>query len=238
MSLNDQMLQRKYYKDTATRYDEMHLSENDEHYFALNFIVGMFDFLGVKSVLDVGSGTGRAISFIKKKRPDIRITGIEPVKELRIVGYEKGLTKDELIDGDGSDLPFSDNEFDLVCEFGILHHIKEPSAVVSEMLRVANRAVFISDTNIYGDPSPISRIFKQILQKLLLWKLAVFFKTKGKGYMNTDIDGISYYYSVFDSFDQIKAACSSVHFINTNIWTGADMNLYRTATHIGLLGKI
>lgn len=238
MALNEHSLQRNYYRDTATRYDQMHVSEHDEHHFALSFIVGMFDFLGIRSVLDVGSGTGRAISFIKQKRPDVYAIGIEPVEELRMVGYRKGLSIDELLDGDGANLPFGDNEFDMVCEFGVLHHVQQPGAVVSEMLRVANKAVFISDNNIYGDSSSTSRILKQILQKLSLWKAAIFFKTKGKGYMSTEIDGIAYYYSVFDSFNQIKAACSSVHFINTNIWTGADKDLYRTATHIGLLGRL
>lgn len=233
---SEEQLQEKYYMDTALKYDEMHVSKKDEHFFALSFMVGMLDYLGVKSVLDVGSGTGRAILFLKEKRPDIYIVGIEPVKELRTVGFEKGITKNELIDGDGSDLRFKDGEFDLVCEFGVLHHIKHPKTVVSEILRVANKAVFISDSNIYGDGSIFSRMLKQILKAFYLWKVAVFFKTRGKGYIQSDDDGISYYYSVFDSYNQIKKACSSVHFINTNIWTGAKINLYRTTNCIGLLG--
>jgi Methylase involved in ubiquinone/menaquinone biosynthesis len=229
-------LQTSYYKNTAEKYDEMHVDHKDEHTFALSFMLGMFDFLGVKSVLDIGSGTGRALSFIKERRPDIRVVGIEPVDALREIGYKKGLGKDELIDGDGLNLQFKDGEFDLVCEFGVLHHVPQPNAVIEEMLRVGRKAIFISDNNIYGDPSPAARLLKQAIQMLGLWKLSTFVRTRGKGYTDTEIDGIAYYYSVFDSFDLIKAASSSVHYVNPNIWTGAGENLYRTATHIALLG--
>lgn len=238
MPLNERMAQQGYYRDTAENYDKMHLAHNDEHYFALNFILGMFDFLDVKSVLDIGSGTGRAIEFIKNKRPDITIVGIEPVDELREVGYSKGLSREELIGGNGASLPYDDNEFDLVTEFSVLHHVRRPESVVAEMLRVANKAIFISDDNIWGDSSLAVRFIKASLQKLRLWKLSVFFKTRGKGYTDTEIDGISYYYSVFDSFRQIQGACSSVHYINTNIRTGLNENLYRSATHVGLLGML
>lgn len=229
-------MQKDYYKTSALSYDEMHLSSKDEHYFSLHFILGMLDFLEVKSILDVGSGTGRALNFIKQERPDITIVGVEPVKELREIGYEKGLSKDELVDGDGSSLIYADGEFDLVCEFGMLHHVKNPVPVVNEMLRVSRKAIFISDYNIYGDGSFAGRLSKQIFKALGLWKIAAFLKTKGKGYIQSEIDGIAYYYSVFDSFHQINNSCSSVHYVNTNIQTGASMNLYRSASHIGLLG--
>ena len=129
VSTRERKRQQSYYRATAARYDDMHISKHDEHSFAVSFMVGMLDFLGIESVLDVGSGTGRAISFIKEQRPDIRVVGIEPVLELRQVGYEKGIRTDELIEGDALDLAFGDNEFDLVCEFGVLHHVSAPMSL-------------------------------------------------------------------------------------------------------------
>lgn len=236
ISLNDIDLQRQYYQDTSAQYDNMHITRNDEHFFALSFMVGMLDFLNVKSILDIGAGTGRAIQYIKQQRPEISIIGIEPSLELREIGYNKGIKRTELIDGNGSSIEFENKSFDMVCEFGVLHHVRQPDVVVSEMLRVADKAIFISDTNIYGDSRLLSRISKQVIKALGLWKIAFYLRTKGKGYLQTEEDGISYYYSVFDSFKQIKADCSSTHFINTNIWTGGNINLYRSASHIGLLG--
>ena len=54
--------QRRYYAATANQYEAMHVNEGDEHFFALSFLVASITYLDVKSVLDIGSGTGRAIS--------------------------------------------------------------------------------------------------------------------------------------------------------------------------------
>ena len=80
-------IQRRYYAETAARYDAMHLRENDEHFFALSFLVAAINYLQIRSVLDIGSGTGRAISHIKRTCPELRIVGIEPVQELRKIGH-------------------------------------------------------------------------------------------------------------------------------------------------------
>jgi ubiquinone/menaquinone biosynthesis C-methylase UbiE len=225
--------QRRYYAKTATHYDSMHLDESDEHFFALSFMVGVIDYLGVQSILDVGSGTGRAIQYIKKLRPELRVVGIEPVKELREVGYSKGLSSTELIDGDATSLSFANDEFDLVCEFGVLHHIKQPNLAVAEMLRVSNKAIFISDSNNFGQGSIIARTIKQIINLTGLWKLVDFIKTKGKGYTITEGDGLSYSYSVFNNYKQIWKHCKSVHLLNTR---DGFINPYRTASHVALLG--
>src|SRR5205807_1225287 len=62
-------------------------------------------------------------------------------------------------------LPYPDASFDAVVAIGVMHHVPDPSAVVAELVRVARRAVFISDANIYGAGSPASRIFKLALAR-------------------------------------------------------------------------
>ena len=203
--------QKQYYAQTAAQYDEMHVNKKVPHTLALSFLVGVLDYLEVKSILDIGSGTGRAICYLKKNRPDIRIVGIEPVEELRKIGYSKGLSLEELIAGDATKLQFAAAEFDLVCEFGILHHIAKPETAIAEMLRVANKAIFISDTNNFGEGSLPSRTIKQGLDLLGLWKVVDLIKTGGKGYRISEGDGLSYSYSVFDNYKQIKTQCESVH---------------------------
>jgi len=227
--------QRQYYAETAKQYETMHINENekDEHYFALSFLLASLDYLEVKSILDIGSGTGRAILYIKKRRPDIRVVGIEPVKELREIGYSHGLSQEELIDGDATNLEFKPSEFDLVCEFAVLHHIRKPQVAISEMLRVSKKAIFISDENTFGSGSLLARSSKQLLNYFGLWSLANFIKTKGKVYTMSEIDGIAYSYSVFNNFKQIKAECKNIHLLNTK--TG-ETNPYKSASHIALLG--
>jgi ubiquinone/menaquinone biosynthesis C-methylase UbiE len=228
-------LQRRYYAETAHEYNKVHVKENekDEHFLALSLMLGALDYLEINSILDVGSGTGRVLNYIKKKRPNIQIVGIEPVKELREVGYLNGLSQNELISGDATQIAYDNGQFDLVCEFGVLHHLKRSQTAVSEMLRVANKAIFISDSNNFGQGSPSARLIKQLINAFGLWGFADFIKTKGKGYTILEGDGLTYSYSVFNNYKQIKSQCNSVHLFNT---TDGGMNLYRTASHVALLG--
>jgi ubiquinone/menaquinone biosynthesis C-methylase UbiE len=229
----DTELQRAYYAATAARYDSMHVAEGDEHFLALAFLAGVVEYLGAESILDIGSGTGRAVTFIKNRAPAVRVVGIEPVPELREVGHSKGLARTELIDGDATALAFADGEFDLVCEFGALHHIRDNDKAVDEMLRVARKAVFISDSNNFGQGSTAMRLLKQTIKAVGLWKVVDFFKTRGRGYIETEGDGVSYSYSVFNHYKRISVQCASVHVLNTS---SAGVNPYRTAGHIALLG--
>jgi SAM-dependent methyltransferase len=225
--------QRRYYAETAAKYDDMHVAEKDEHSFALSLLTASLDYLDIRSILDIGSGTGRVISHIKKHRPDIRVVGIEPVKELREIGYAKGLLEDELVDGDATNLQYGASEFDLVCEFAVLHHIPKPEDAVAEMIRVANKAIFISDSNNFGQGRPAVRTLKQIINFFGLWKLFDLVKTKGKGYTISEGDGLAYSYSVYNNYRQIRSRCKSVHVLNT---TDGDINPYRTSDHVALLG--
>jgi ubiquinone/menaquinone biosynthesis C-methylase UbiE len=211
----------------------MHLDEKDEHFFALSFMVGVIDYLGIQSILDIGSGTGRAIQYLKIVRPELRLVGVEPVKELREIGYSKGLSGDELIDGDATNLKFATGEFDLVCEFGVLHHIRNPALAIAEMLRVSNRAVFISDSNNFGQGSISSRLIKQVINLLGLWKFVDLIKTRGKGYTISEGDGLAYSYSVFNNYKQIQNQCENVHLLNTK---DGFIDPYKTASHVALLG--
>ena len=183
MSSADEVnLQRQYYADTAAKYDAMQISEQDEHQFALAILSAMIEFHDIKSVLDVGSGTGRALRYLKSRHPGVRFVGIEPVEALRKVGHQAGLSPDELKDGDINALAAADGEFDLVCEFAVLHHVPKPKQAVAEMLRVARKAIFISDANNFGQGGLMSRCLKQGINALGLWRVFDWLRTGGKGY--------------------------------------------------------
>jgi ubiquinone/menaquinone biosynthesis C-methylase UbiE len=226
-------VQRGYYAKTASEYDRMHISAHDEHGFALSYMISVVDYLAIESILDIGSGTGRALITVKSKVPHVKIVGIEPSRELREVGYSKGITDSDLIDGDATNLQFADGSFDLVCEYAALHHIPKPHLAISEMLRVSKRAIFISDCNNFGQGSRVSRYVKQIINAVGLWSIADYIKTKGKGYTISDGDGLAYSYSVFNDYARIKSECKSVHFLNT---INSGPNLFVDASHVALLG--
>jgi SAM-dependent methyltransferase len=226
-------VQRRYYAETAQSYDAMHVNERDEHYFALCLMLGAIDFFEIRSILDVGSGTGRVLSQIVKMRPDLVVKGVEPVAELREVAFRNGIGSDVLSDGDATRLQFADGSFDLVCEFGVLHHIKTPSKAVAEMLRVARKGIFISDSNNFGQGGAAGRFLKQLANAVGLWPVLDFIKTRGRGYTISEGDGLFYSYSVFNDYAQIRRSCASVHLLNTS---DGGIDPYRTSTHVALLG--
>ena len=228
-------IQRDYYREIVDDYDRRYVSDNDEHAFALAFMISAIKFFRFRSVLDVGSGKGRALLALRSADPTLTILGIEPSSELRARGHAKGLTARQLMDGDGEALAFADGTFDLVCAFGVLHYVPHPRNAVREMLRVARRAVFISDGNNFGQGRPMVRLAKQVIHALELWPLANFIKTRGKGYAISDEDGLFYSYSVFDDYPQITAQCEHVHLLNTS---GSGPNIYRSASHVAMLEHV
>jgi len=237
MEKSQQEIQKQYYSQTAKEYDTLHLDSgvDPEHNIALAFMGSMIELHGIKSILDIGAGTGRAISYLKAKYPNLKVVGIEPVPELREIGYSKGISPEMLIEGDGTDIKFAAGAFDLVCEFGVLHHVPRPEQVVSEMLRVAKVGIFISDSNNFGQGGKLSRSLKQFINLLGLWKVYDYVRTKGKGYQISAGDGLFYSYSAFNNYKQIKAACKGgVQILNTDKYAG--INPYSTATHVALFG--
>lgn len=197
-------LQRKYYTETAERYEEMHECEAGCDPVDLEFIIGMLRLLKVRTVLDVGTASGRMLRNLKSSIPELSVCGVEPVGALIDQAILRGsATSGALIQGKGQALPFADKSFDAVCEFATLHHVPDPSVVVGEMLRVARKAIFLSDCNRFGQGRFLQRVSKLMLYKTGLWGAYDHLRTSGKRYRVTEGDGVAYSYSVYDSFDQI-----------------------------------
>ena len=226
--------QRAYYEDTASDYDRLHVSADPEHDFALSIFKGYLRDNAIGSLLDVGAGTGRVSRglAVDSELKELRVTGIEPVESLRQLGHSAGVPEDSLVDGDATSLPYKDGEFDAVCAFAVLHHIPNPEKAISEMLRVAKKAIFISDSNCYGQGSRAATAMKWGLRSLKLWPAYQWITTRGKGYKYSEEDGVFFSYSIFDSDRQIRKECQSVHIINTR----GNGNIYRNCTHGAILG--
>lgn len=225
-------VQRDYYARTAQSYESMHFHER-EHDLSCALIHSLSQFHGFTSILDIGSGTGRGIRNLAEMLPKVRVVGMEPVEALRSIGHANGIPEHQLIDGDATDMNFPDSSFDLVSELSVLHHIGDSRRAVVEMLRVAKRGIFISDVNRFGHGSVAARLSKLLLWKLHLWPTANWFKTKGRGYIYTEGDGVSYSYSVFDDYDFIASQCEKVMVFNL---VGTGKNPVTGASHVGLFG--
>jgi SAM-dependent methyltransferase len=188
---------------TAAAYDEKHGRES-YHDVALRYISGLLNTVNAESLLDIGSGTGRAVRYFSTHHPGLRVRGIEPVAELIQEGTRQGVPSDAVIVGSGDALPFADGSFDVVTEFGMLHHVAEPQKVVAEMVRVARRAIFISDGNRFGQGGVAARLAKLALVETGLWPIVDRIRTGGRGYMESEDDGVFWSYSVFDSAEPLR----------------------------------
>jgi SAM-dependent methyltransferase len=225
--------QREYYSTVASHYDHVHVMQRDGHYFALAALEGLLDFLECHSVLDIGAGTGRVVRYFKQRKPQLEVKGIEPVVPMRQRAYELGVLESEIVEGDATNIPFGDGTFDMVTETGVLHHIPNPERAIAEMLRVAGKAIFISDGNNMGQGSPAARRVKHILKACGLFSLAYYIRNGGKLYWTSDGDGLAYPFSIFNHYAMIRAQCKAVHIINTE---DAHISLYHSAPQVALLG--
>lgn len=232
MAMRDPIsLQRQYYVETAAAYDRMHLFDADEHHVALGWLAASIKLYKFESVLDVGCGTGRCLNFLKQEGISIQMVGVEPVSALRDIGIQGGLNPKEIVEGDALALPFPEKSFDVVCAFAILHHIKEHQAAVAEMCRVARHAVFISDSNGFGQGNACARLTKQFINAVGLWPAFNFIRTCGKGYQYSEGDGIFYSYSLANDIPVLQAKFSDLRFMSTQ---SSGANLYRTAPHFAV----
>jgi len=229
-----QEFQAAYYARTGGHYDELHVAEGDEHYEALAYVSESVTQLGLASLLDLGSGTGRALAYLRSRHPQLKLTGVEPVPELLELALARPeLEQGDIVNGSGERLPFADGSFDAVAEFGVLHHVAEPGAVVAEMMRVARRAVFLSDTNRFGYGRYPMRLVKLALYRAGLWRGADWLHNGGHAYRVTDDDGLFYSYSVYDSYRQLAAWADRVVLIPTRPATGLSwQHPLLTTTHI------
>jgi ubiquinone/menaquinone biosynthesis C-methylase UbiE len=212
----EQLNQREYYRRTADAYDEWHTSRPDEHTFALEHILLYVRLCGAESVLDSGCGTGRALRFLRERAPDLRLHGNDPSADLLAVATERYGIEPELVDCVASEqLPYEDGDFDAVVATGVLHHVPEPKQVVHELIRVARRAVFISDANIYGQGSVPAGIAKLALSRAGLLRPVNWLRRGGHHWYSSDGDGIAYSYSAFDAVPALSGACDRIIVIPT-----------------------
>ena len=195
--------QRAYYARTANDYDGLHDAEFEP---GLAIVLDCLDRWGARSVLDVGTGTGRLLRVLHERQPSLRIHGIDPVPELLEVAIERfGVPKDSVSVADGERLPFVDGAWDAVCELAVLHHVPYPRRVVDEMLRVAARIVVISDDNRFGVGPVPRRLAKLGLSRLGLLDAIARTGRGGRPYRESEGDGVSYGFSVYDILGQVEA---------------------------------
>ena len=98
-------------------------------------------------VLGVDCGTGNYLQPFREK--GCAVTGIDSSAEMLKVARDKLGAGTELISGKSDDLPFSDNEFDIVTLITSLEISDNPQRALAEAIRVCRDRVFIGFLNNY-----------------------------------------------------------------------------------------
>ena len=91
----------------------------------------------VKTLIDVGAGTGEMAKAIGFLRPELKISGVDV--------YVRQRTFVPVLQYDGNRLPFEDESVDAVLTIDVLHHCDDPIAVLKECARVSQKWVIIKD---------------------------------------------------------------------------------------------
>ncbi|MDO9527856.1 MAG: class I SAM-dependent methyltransferase [Syntrophales bacterium] len=111
-------------------------------------------------LLDVGCGTGNHLRFFRRK--GCNVTGLESSPSMLDIARKKLGQRADFHMGKAEDLPFSDNEFDIVTMITSVEFMDNPQKAIAEAIRVCRDRVFIGVLNkhsIIGVRRRITRIF-------------------------------------------------------------------------------
>ena len=96
-------------------------------------------------LLDVGCGTGEHLLLFRERGCDV--TGIEPSPFMLEIARQKLGNRADFHLGKAEDLPFSDNEFDIVTLITTLEFADDPEKAITEAIRVSRDRVFLGVLN-------------------------------------------------------------------------------------------
>lgn len=99
-------------------------------------------------LLDIGCGSGDHLNLFRKKGCDV--TGIDSSPLMLDLARQRLAHRAQFHEGRAEDLPFSDNEFDIVTLITALEFTDDPGLAVAEAIRVCRGRIFIGTMNRYS----------------------------------------------------------------------------------------
>lgn len=121
---------------------------------------------GGLTILEIGCGNGRGTKLIKKYFAPARIEAIDLDPKMIDLARRSPMgpyAKFQV--GDAAKLNFSDNTFDAVIDFGIIHHIPNWRDCLKELYRVAKPGgqLILEDLSIETFSTPFGKFLRTIL---------------------------------------------------------------------------
>jgi ubiquinone/menaquinone biosynthesis C-methylase UbiE len=124
-------------------------------------------------ILEVGSGPGYLLIEMAKLG-DFEIVGLD-ISETMIEVAKRNVREAgvhvEILLGNATSMPFSDNAFDFVVSTGSLHHWKDPVKVFDEVYRVLkiNGKAMVGDLRRDASKEEMDRIVRRIDSYVMRW---------------------------------------------------------------------
>lgn len=100
----------------------------------------------IKTVMDLGCGSGDSLDYFRTKDPNIRWIGLDIEESPAVKARTR--TDGEFYIYDGVHIPFDDNHFDLIYCHQVLEHVRYPTALLKEVYRVLKpNGYFVGSTS-------------------------------------------------------------------------------------------
>ncbi len=134
-------------------------------------VLGILRGLRPANLLDIGTGRGVFLWPLLNAFPSLPITCVDRLdyraSDLQAV-RAGGIERLEAIHGDVTDLPFTDNSFEVVTMLEVLEHVPDTRKALAEVCRVARRfALFSVPSKADDNPEHIHLFDQQQLHALL-----------------------------------------------------------------------
>ncbi|MBK8078922.1 MAG: class I SAM-dependent methyltransferase [Saprospiraceae bacterium] len=117
--------------------------------------------LSPKKILNIGVATGATSDMLKKFG-----TVISSEFDAETCTFLRQVLKMEVIEASVTELPFPDNEFDLVCAFDVIEHVENDEQAMEEMKRVCKKGGYVAitvpaDKNLWSPHDVINHHFRR-----------------------------------------------------------------------------
>lgn len=138
----------------SSRAEHRRALQEERHADLVDRLTGLLAPLtGEERVLDVGCGTG-ALAYALAPLVG-EVVGVDASEEYLAAAREHAPPGCTFVLGDAEALPFPYGDFDLVGCLRVLHHVRRPELVVSEMARVTRRGGRLLVVDQLGDVDPM-----------------------------------------------------------------------------------
>jgi SAM-dependent methyltransferase len=146
-------------------------------------VLGMIEFKGNESILDLGCGRGLLLIDAAKKIPEGKAVGADvwsgnleyknsPEMVMQNANVEGVSDRVEIVTADAQDLPFHSESYDVVMTSLMMHHIADRNKALHEMVRVLkpDGTLIVADVN--------SKHYERIFKSLGLAQVEIHYATR------------------------------------------------------------